>query len=134
MHALGGKDMGLDQPKDGHQGEGRRTNLIGKRGDAQRHAFASEALRLAVERLVLPILLEQQHGEEAWPCPATRHDMEWRGRLRDLLAVTAGELLAYGLDDLPGTRDYLQRLGYILAQLRQAHASTGRTGTRRRND
>jgi hypothetical protein len=68
---------------------------------------------------VLPILLEQQHGEEAWPCPATRHDMEWRGRLRDLLAVTAGELLAYGLDDLPGTRDYLQRLGYILP------ASTG---------
>lgn len=62
------------------------------------HAFTGETLGLAVERLVLPILLEQQHGEEAWARPATRHDMEWRGRLRDLLAVTAGELLAYGLD------------------------------------
>lgn len=45
--------------------------------------------------------------------------MEGRWRLGDLLAFAAGELLPHGLNDLPLTRDDLQGLGDILAELRQ---------------
>ena len=50
--------------------------------------------------------------------------MEWRRGLRDLLAVPTGELLAHRLDDLPRPGDHLQRLGHILAELREARAAT----------
>src|SRR5918995_4209445 len=43
--------------------------------------------------------------------------MEGGRRLRDPLAVPAGELLADGLDDLPLARDDFQRLGDVLAEL-----------------
>ena len=56
--------------------------------------------------------------------------MEWRGRLCDLLAVPAGKLLAHGLDDLPLARDHFQRLGDILAELRQTRAAACRARTR----
>ena len=126
VQPLGGKDVGLDQPVERHQREGGGADLIGERRDAERHAFAGEPLGLAVERLVLAVLLEQQHGEEAGAGPSARHDVERRWRLRDLLAVPAGELLAHGLDDLPRPRDHLERLGHVLAQLRQARAAAGR--------
>ena len=81
VQSLGGQDMGLDQPVERHQREGGGADLVGERRDAERHAFAGEALGLAVERLVLPVLLEQQHGEEAGARPAARHDVERRRRL-----------------------------------------------------
>src|SRR3546814_12591000 len=77
---------------------------------------------------MLAELLEQQHGEEAWASPAARHDMERRWRLGDRLAIPAGELLAHGLDDLPLARDHLERLGDVLAQLRQPRPAAGRAG------
>src|SRR6476620_4253419 len=51
--------------------------------------------------------------------PMKPRGMERRGRLADLLAIAAGELLAHGLDDLEAARDLLQRPGHILAELRQ---------------
>src|ERR1700712_4564231 len=118
--------MGLDPAVERHQREGGGADLIGERRSAERHALASEAVSLAVERLVLPVLLEQEHGEEAGACPPTRHDVERRWRLRNLLAVPAGDLLAHGLDDLPGARDHLERLCDILAERGQAAAAAGR--------
>jgi hypothetical protein len=82
VDALGGQNMRLDQPVERHQRERSSADLVGEGRDAERHAFAGEPLGLTVERLVLPVLLEQQHGEEAGPGPATRHDMERRRRLR----------------------------------------------------
>ena len=111
-----------------------RADQVGERGDAERHALACEPLPLSVERLVLPVLVEQQHGGEARPGPPTRRDMERRRRLADRLAVKAGDLLADGLDDLPCPRDHLERLGHVLAQLRQARAATGRARARRGDD
>lgn len=46
--------------------------------------------------------------------------MERCWRLADLLAIAAGELFPYRLDDLEPARDLLQGLGHILAQLRKA--------------
>src|SRR5918996_4983733 len=56
--------------------------------------------------------------------------MEGRRRLRDPLAVPAGELLADGLDHLPLARDDFQRLGDVLAELRDPPGAA--TGARRR--
>jgi hypothetical protein len=56
---------------------GAAADLIGERRCAERHALAGEPLGLAVERLVLPVLLEQQHREEAGPGPAARDT--WKG-------------------------------------------------------
>ena len=83
---------------------------------------------------MLAVLLEQQHGEEAESGPSARDNVEWCWRLRDLLAISAGELLADGLDDLPLAEDHFQGLGDVLAQLRQPGAAAGRARTRRRHD
>lgn len=83
---------------------------------------------------MLPVLVEQQHGQEAGAGPSTRGDMERRRRLRDLLAVPAGELLAHRLDDLPRARDHFERLGHILAELGQPVATARWARARRGND
>ena len=56
------------------------------------------ALGLAVQRLMLTELLEQNYGEQARARPAARRRVGRRRCLRDLLAVSAGELLADRLD------------------------------------
>jgi hypothetical protein len=43
----------------------------------------------------------------------------WRRRLHDRLALPAGEPLAHRLDHLPLAGDDLERLGDVLAELRQ---------------
>jgi len=134
VQTLGSQRMRFDQPVERHQRKGSCPDLIGKRRGAQRHPFAGKPLGLTVEGLVLPVLLEKQHREEAGASPPARHDVERRRGLGDLLAVPARELLAHCLDDLPRPRDHLERLGYILAQLGQAAATAGRARAWRRDD
>jgi len=101
METLGGQDMGLDHPIDGHERATRGSDLVGQRLHVERDAFACKALGLAVEWLMLAVLVEHQHGEEARASPSARGEVERRRRLCDLLAVPAGELLANCLNDLP---------------------------------
>ena len=124
-------NMGFDQPAERHQRMTCRPDLIGQGRDAERNTLTGKALGLAVERLVPAILLEQKHREEARSRPPARNDMERCRRLRDRLAGPAREFLPHRLDHLPLPRDHLQRLGDVLAQLRQPSAATGRAGTRR---
>src|ERR1700745_332906 len=63
-----------------------------------------------------------------------RRGMERRGRLADLLAIAAGELLAYRLDQLEAARDLLQRLGHILTDLPQPRSTAAGTGRWSLND
>jgi hypothetical protein len=65
---------------------------------------------------MLAVLLEQDHRQQAWAGPTAGDHMEGCRSLADLLAVAAGEFLADMLDYLPPPRDYLQRLGEVLAQ------------------
>jgi hypothetical protein len=58
-------------------------------------ALARVALGLAVERLMLPVLLEHDYSEQARSGEAARQHMERRRRLADPLALPAGELLAH---------------------------------------
>ena len=120
MQSFGGKDMGLDPPDQRLQHRAAGADLVGQGGEAERHAFPGIAFGLAVQRLMLAELLEQDHRQEAGAGPAARDDMERRRRLADLLAVAARELLAHVLDHLPLPRDHLQRLGDVLAELGQA--------------
>ena len=97
---------------------------------AEIDAFARVAVALAVQRLMLAVLLEQDHRQQVGAGPAARRRVERRRRLRDLLAIPAGELLAHRLDHLPPARDHLQRLGHILADLRQLLRAAARAGGR----
>src|SRR5690606_31430755 len=109
--------MGLDQRMDGLEGCGTRADLIGKRRQAEVDALAGIAFALAIERLMLGELLEQDHRQKVRPGKAAGCHMEGCWRLRDLLAFAAGELLPHRLNDFPLTRDDLQGLCDILAKL-----------------
>jgi len=84
--------------------------------------------------LVLPVLLEQDHGEQARPGKAARQHRERRRRLADLLAVPAGELLAYDLYHLPLPRHDLEPLGHVLAELGEPDGAAAAAGGRARHD
>jgi hypothetical protein len=88
MQALGGEDVGFDQPVERHQREGGRADLIGQGRKAQRHAFASEALGLAVQGLVLPVL-----GKRLLRRPLARKRSD-AGRLR--CGALGGEFVLAG--------------------------------------
>src|SRR4051794_14251496 len=79
---------------------------------------------------MLPVLLEQDHRQQARAGPAARDYMKRRRRLADLLAVAAGEFLADMLDHLPAPRHHLQRLGDVLAQFAQSRATAAQAGYR----
>ena len=134
MQTLGGENMALDAPEQRLQHGAASPDLIGESRQAERHSFPSVAFGLTVQRLVLPELLKQQHGEEMRPGPAARRDVERRRRLADLLAIPAGHLLAHMLDHLPLARDHLQRLGDGLAELPQPCAAAARACRRSRHD
>ena len=95
------------------------AHLVGQGRQAEIDTFARVAIPLAVERLVLAVLLEDDHRQQVRARPAPGCRVERRRRLGDLLAMTAGELLAHRLDHLPAAWDDLQRLGHVLADLRQ---------------
>ena len=83
---------------------------------------------------MLAELLEEQHGEERRAEQPARRHVEGRRWLRDGFAIPAGDLLPQGLDHLPLARDHLERLGDVLAELREPCSATGRAGTRGRDD
>src|SRR6516225_1247898 len=128
------QDMGLDETVERYRGKHPGADLVGQRRDTEVDALALEALALAVQRNVLSELVEQDRRQQLWPNEAARRRVERRRRLRDRLAVPAGELLAHRLDHLPLARDYLQRLGDILAQLGQPAAAAAWTAPRRLDD
>ncbi|WP_245469973.1 hypothetical protein [Mesorhizobium sp. M2C.T.Ca.TU.002.02.1.1] len=108
--------------------------LVGECRQAERHAFGGIALSLAVERLMLSELLEQDHRQQAGTGPAPWGGVERRRSLADRLAVAAGELLPHVLDHLPLPRHHLQRLGDILTQLAQPMTAAAAASRRCRPD
>ena len=79
-------------------------------------------------------LVEQDRRQQLRTDEAARRGMERRRRLADLLAIAAGELLPHRLDQLEAARDLLQRLGHILAQLRQPRSAAAGTARRGLDD
>ena len=126
--------MGLDQSMQRAQRGGAGAHLIGQGRKAEVDAFAGVAFALAVQRLMLAELFEQDHRQQARAGEAARRDVERRGRLRDRLAPPAREPLANRLDHLPAAGDDFERLGDVLAELRQLRRAAARTIRRRGHD
>jgi hypothetical protein len=116
VQSFGSEDVRLHAPQQRRQHRATRPHLVGQGRQAERNPLPCIAFGLAVQRLMLPVLLEQDHRQQARAGPAARDHMKRRRRLADLLAVAASKLLADMLDHLPLTRDHLQRLGDVLAQ------------------
>ena len=113
------------------QREGACTHLVGQRRDAERDNLPGVAFALAVQRLMLPVLLEHDGGEQVRTRPAARHHVIRRRGLGELLAVATGELLAHRLNHLPLARNHLQRLGQVFADPRQPLRPAARARRRR---
>jgi hypothetical protein len=111
-----------------------KMSQLASQREHERHALLGVALGLAVERLMLAKLLEQDHRQETGTGPAPGNHMERRRSLADLLAVPAGKLLAHMLDHLPLARDRFQRLGDVLAKLAQPLAAAAKASRRSRHD
>jgi len=108
--------------------------MVGQGRQAEGYAFPGIAFGLAIERLMLAGLLEQDHRQQAGPHQATGDHVERRRRLADLLAIPAGELLADMLDYLPLPRDRFQRLGDRLPKLAQPAPTAAKASGRPRHD
>ena len=134
VQPLGGEHVRGDPVVQRRERGGAGADLVGERREAEIDAFAGIALGLAVQRLVLAELLEEDRRQQVRPGPAARRRMERRRRLADPLAVPAGELLAHGLDHLPAARDHLERLGDVLAELDDPPRAAGLAAGRRRHD
>jgi hypothetical protein len=118
-----------------HGGEDASANLVGQGRDRQFDPFAFEALALPVQRQMLTKFVEQNRRQKLRPDIAPRRRMERRRRLRDRLAVPAGELFAHRVNHFEPARDLLQRRGDALAELRQPRRAAARTLRRsRQND
>ena len=115
MQAFGRHDMRRDEAQHRIERGATRSHGVGHRREADRHAFQSIAPGLPVQRLMLAELLEQDHRQEAWACPAPGDRLERGRRLADLLAIPAGVLFSYGFDRLRLARDHFQGAGHILA-------------------
>jgi hypothetical protein len=87
--------------------------------DRELDPFARVLLALPVERLMIGVFVDQDHRQQARPGKAPRDHMERGGRLRDLLAMPAAELLPHMLGHEPLPRDDVERLGDVFADLRQ---------------
>ena len=97
--------MRLDQRMQGLQCLGDGTELAGQCRKTELHTFSGITLGLPVQRLMLTVLLEGNHRQQARPRPTSRRRMERRRWLADLLTLPAGELLPDRLNHLPLPRD-----------------------------
>src|SRR5439155_18922524 len=134
VQSLGRENVSLNPPEKRRQHRAATTHLVCQGRQAERDTLPGVAFGLAVERLMLPVLLEQDHRQQAGAGPTPGNYMKRRWSLADLLAVAAGELLGDVLAHLPLPRDHLQRLGDILAQLAQPRAAAAQANRRSRLD
>ncbi len=70
VQSVGGEDMRFDASEDRFQHRAAGPHLVGQGRQAERHAFPGIAFGLAVERLMLPELLEQDHRQKTGTRPA----------------------------------------------------------------
>src|SRR5450631_4775435 len=94
VQSFRGEDVSFKPPEDRLEHRAAGSHLVGQGRQAERHAFPGIAFSLAIERLMLPKLIEQDHRQKTGTCPASGNHMERCRSLADLLAVPAGELLA----------------------------------------
>ena len=90
MNTLGREYHGLDVPEGRLQRDAGGANQVGQGRDAQGDAFQRQSFRLAVQRLVLAILVVDDHRQQAGAGKGAGDDVERCRLLTDRLAVAAG--------------------------------------------
>ena len=126
MQPLGRQHMGFDQCKSGCK-TGAGANLVGQRRDAEIDPLAGIALALPVQRLMLPELLEQDRGQKLGPVKP--RGVTWNG------AGGCVIVSQFRHENFSRTvwitfhcrGNHLQRLGDVLAQLRQLRRAAAGT-------
>ena len=98
MQARACQHMALDQLMDRGERHTGMADQIGQGRQAEIDTLKRNAPGLAVQRLMLSVFVEGHHRDHLRPGPATRNDVEGIWRLADLLASSAGELLADNSD------------------------------------
>jgi hypothetical protein len=131
MNALGGEDMRLDQLKQRLERRRAGADMIGHGRYRELDPLARILLALPVERLVIGILRNQHHRQQARAGKAPRDRVEGCGRLGDLLAIAAGELLPHMLGHQPLPRNNIESLGDVFADLGELARAAARAGLRR---
>lgn len=86
VDALGSEDVRPDQLVERPQRRRAGADMIGHRRDRQLDPLARILLALPVERLVVGVLLDQHHRQQARTGKAAGNRMERRRRLADRLA------------------------------------------------
>jgi hypothetical protein len=131
VNPLAGQDMRLDQLVERRQPGSAGADMIGHGRHRELNPLARMVLALPIERLMVGVLLDQHHCQQARAGKAAGDRVEGRGRLRDRLARPAAELLPHMLGHEPLPRDDIERLSDILADLRELGAAAARTRGRR---
>ena len=76
MQTLASEDVLVDQHRKRGQRRGAAADVVGERRSRQIDAFTRIAVRLTVERLMLPIFLKQDHRQQAGTSASARDHME----------------------------------------------------------
>jgi hypothetical protein len=97
--------MLTDQLVQRREDRGGGADEVGEGRQVEIDALTGIALALPVQRLVLAVLLEEDHRQETGADPAARDDMEGCWRLADPLAVPTAHLLAPSLLHEPAARN-----------------------------
>jgi hypothetical protein len=134
MDAFRSEHVRFDQLIERHQHRGAGADMIGHGRQRDLDPLARILLALAVERLMVGVFFNEDHGQQARPGKTPCDHMEGRWRLADLLAGPAAELLPHMLGHKPLPRHHIQGLGDILAELRELAAAAARARCRRRVD
>ncbi|KPH87128.1 hypothetical protein GLUCOINTEAF2_0204180 [Komagataeibacter intermedius AF2] len=134
MQTPGCQHMCPDQRGKGRQRRRAGPHPVGQRRGIEIDPLTGKCGALPVQRQMLQELVAQDARKQLWPGPSARDRVERCRGLDDVLAVAAGEFLAYRLNHLELARDHLQRLGDALPQFAQALAATARAMCRHGDD
>ena len=134
MKPVATKDIGFkkEEQRLGHDTD--RADLVGQGRQAQHNALGLKLITLTIEGLVQAVFLESQAGQEVGSEHPPRRDVEGRWRLADLLAITAGDLLAHRTDHLVTRRYLLERFGDDGGKMAEVFRTAARALLGRRND
>ena len=100
---------------------------IGQGGALDLDAFARQDRGLTVQRQPVEVFADHDVGDQARTRPALFDRQIGRRRLHDMLAAPATQLWPNMADHLEPSRDLLQDLGHVLAELGKAGAAAART-------
>lgn len=123
MDAFRAHDVDPDGLNNGIECDHPGADSIRQGRDVDLDPFAGIGVALSVQRLMQQELVDQHHRQQARPGKASRDRMEGGRSLCDRLAISAGDLLADMLDNLPAPRLAFQSLRYHLAKLVQPLAA-----------